>query len=51
MSMASIALTGLISVGLVGLHIYEEPVGSVADSTTSSLSGDRSLGLDDAIGN
>ena len=51
MSMASMTLTGSISVGLVGLHIHEEPAGSAADPTASSLSGDRSSGLGDAIGN
>ena len=50
-SITSITFTDLISVELVGLHIYEESAESVANSTASSLSGDRSLGLGDAIGN
>ena len=44
-------LIGLIFVGLVELHIYKKLVGSVANSTASSLSEDRSLELSDAIGN
>ena len=50
-SVTFITLIGLIFVELVGLHIYEKLVKSIADSTASSLSGDRSLELGDAIGN
>ena len=50
-SMTFIAFIGLTFVGLVGLHIHKELAGSVANSTTSSLSGDRSLELDNAIDN
>lgn len=35
MSMASMAVIGLTSVGLVGLHIHGEPAGSVIDPTAS----------------
>lgn len=50
-SIAFMALTGSISVGLIRLHIHKELAGSTADPITSSLSGDRSSGLGDAIGN
>ena len=49
------AVTGLTSVGLVGLHIHAEPAGSVTSPTASSRSGDRhetsgGLGFSDVIG-
>ena len=40
MSVASMAVAGSTSVGLVGLHIHAEPAGSVTNPT-SSRSGDR----------
>ncbi len=54
-SVKSIAVTGLTSVGLLGLYIYREPAGSTADPTASSRSGDchktsSSSGFSDAIG-
>ena len=55
MSVASMAVTGSISVGLVGLHIHAEPAGSVMGPTASSRSGDRhetsgGSGFGDVIG-
>ena len=38
---ASIVITGSISVGLIKLHIYAESAGSVINPTASSRSGDR----------
>ena len=52
MSVGSRAVTRSPSVGIVGLHIYEEPAGSASDSTASSRSGDRhsdNSGFGDAI--
>ncbi len=56
MSVASIAVTGSMSVGLVGLHIHGNLAGSAADSTASSRSGDRhetssGSGFSDTLGN
>lgn len=55
MSVASMAVTGSTSVGLVGLHIHAEPAGSVTNPTAASRSGDRhetsgGSGFGDAIG-
>lgn len=50
-SVTFMALTGSISVGLVGLHIHKESAGSAVDPTASSLSEDRSSRLGDVIGN
>ena len=55
MSVASIAIIGSTFVGLIGLHIYAEPAGSVTDPTASSRSGDRyetsgGSGFSDVIG-
>ena len=52
MSVESIAVTGLTSVGLVELYIHRELVGFVTDPTVSSRSKDRhsdELGFGDAI--
>ena len=40
MLLVFIAVTGSTSVGIVGLHIYGEPAGSVANPTASSRSED-----------
>ncbi len=55
MSVASIAVTGSMSLGFVGLHIHGNLAGSAADPTASSRSGDRhepsgGSGFGDAIG-
>ena len=55
MSVASMAVARLTSVGLVGLHIHTEPAGSATDPTASSRSGDRhetsgGSGFGDTIG-
>ena len=55
MSVASMAVAGSTSVGLLGLHIHAEPAGSAIDPTASSRSGDRhetsgGSGFGDAIG-
>ena len=52
MSVGSMAVTRSPSVGIVGLHIHEEPAGSASDSTASSRSRDRhsdNSGFGDAI--
>ena len=55
MSVASMAVAGSTSVGLLGLHIHAEPPRSAIDPTASSRSGDRhetsgGSGFGDAIG-
>ena len=55
MSVASMAVAGSTSVGLLRLHIHAELAGSVINPTTSSRSGDRhetssGSGFSDAIG-
>ena len=52
MSVGAMAVTRAPAVGIVGLHIHEEPAGSASDSTASSRSGDRhsdNSGFGDAI--
>ena len=55
MSVKSMAVTGSMSVRLLGLHIHGKPAGSTADPTASSQSGDchetrGGSGFGDAIG-
>lgn len=55
MSVASMAVAGSTSVGLVGLHIHAEPARSVTNPMAASRSGDRhetsgGSGFGDAIG-